>query len=174
MVGMTADFKKCIQCGDDYPSDMFRVRVHICDGCREQNKMKRDETKKQWKLNNPDKVKGYRQKYVEENMDEIKEKRKQYRQSEEGQAKIREYNQKIYHCQLRDYDIKKCKKTQHEKSKNHQYFLQKSLDGEKLERPDKREMHYGIEYFCCLKCKRKEIYYDWYRHVSSEEHNKTG
>ena len=79
--------------------------------------MKRDETKKQWKLNNPDKVKGYRQKYVEESMDEIKEKRKQYRQSEEGQAKIREYNQIIYHCELCDYDINKYKKPRHEKSK---------------------------------------------------------
>ena len=171
---MTEDMKMCIQCNYTYPSDMFHVRVHICEGCRGQNKIKRDETKKQWKLNNPDKVKAYQQKHNEMYADEIKERKKKYRQSEEGKAKIREYNQLVYHCELCDYDIKKCKKTQHEKSKNHQYFLQKSLNNEKLERPDKKEMYNGIEYFCCLKCKRKEINYEWYKHVSDEEHNKAG
>ena len=61
---MIEDLNKCIQCGNAYPSDMFRVKVHVCVGCRDQNKIKTEETKKQWKLNNPDKVKGYRQQFV--------------------------------------------------------------------------------------------------------------
>ena len=32
-----------------------------------------DETKKQWKLNSPDKIKGYRQKFIEEKKAETKE-----------------------------------------------------------------------------------------------------
>ena len=65
----------------------------------------------------------------------------------------------MYHCELCDEDIKKCKKTQHKKSQNHQYFLRRSLNGDKLERPDQREMYDGMEYFCCLKCKRGRKYF---------------
>ena len=70
---------------------MFHVRVRICDTCREQNKIKTDETKKQWKLNNPEKVKAYRQKTEEKYADEIKERKKKYKQSEAGRAKTQEY-----------------------------------------------------------------------------------
>ena len=70
---------------------MFHVRVRICDTCREQNKIKTDETKKQWKLNNPEKVKAYRQKTEEKYADEIKERKNKYKQSQARRAKTQEY-----------------------------------------------------------------------------------
>ena len=52
--------KTCKQCGNTYSSDLFKNRMKLCNYCREQNKVKNDEAKKQWKLNNPERVKGYR------------------------------------------------------------------------------------------------------------------
>ena len=52
--------KTCKQSGNTYSSDLFKNRMKLCNYCREQNKIKNDETKKQWKLNNPERVKGYR------------------------------------------------------------------------------------------------------------------
>ena len=171
---MSEDTKKCIQCDNTFSADMFSVRVRICDYCREQNRMKREDTKKRWKLNNAEKVRGYSQKYYAEHKQEINEQHKEYRQSEKGHATIKEYRERnkeiMYHCELCDYDIKRYKKSQHEKSKNHLYFLQKSLNNEKLERPDEKEMFDGIEYFCCLKCNKKEINYNWNLHLRDEEH----
>ena len=141
---MTEDMKRCIQCNNTYSSDMFHVRVHICDGCREQNKLKRDETKRQWKLNNPEKVKAYQQKHRQEYADEIKERKNKYRQSEEGKAKIKEYQQIIYHCDICGYDIKKYKKSQHEKSKNHQELLQRNMTPENITEPKGMAKLYAI------------------------------
>ena len=162
--------KTCKQCDNTYSSDLFKNRMKLCNYCREQNKIKNDETKKQWKLNNPERVKGYRKKYEEENVDDIKERKKKWRESEKGRATIQEYRQKVHYCELCDYEVKKEKKSQHEKSGNHQYFLQKSLNGEKLERPDEKELKNGVLWFRCLKCKKKEIYYAWSDHVSCEGH----
>ena len=128
-----------------------------------------EETKK-LRLNNAEKKKAYDQKYREQNADKIRERNKQYRESERGQARLKEYQQIVYHCELCDYDVKKYKKSQHEKSKNHQYFLQKSLNNEELERPDRKEMCCGVEYFCCDRCKWQAMNYDWHLHVSSEMH----
>ena len=150
--------KTCKQCDNTYSSDLFKNRMKLCKYCREQTKIKNDENKKQWKLNNPEKVKEYRQKYEEENIDEIMERKKKWRESEKGKAKIQDYRQKVHYCELCDYEVKKEKKSQHEKSLNHQYFLQKSLNGEKLERPDEKELKNGVLWFRCLKCKKKEIY----------------
>ena len=83
--------KRCFRCNNTYSSDMFHVRVRICDGCREKNKVKTDENKKQWKFNNPEKVKAYRQKTEEKYADEIKERKKKYKQSQAGRAKTQEY-----------------------------------------------------------------------------------
>ena len=171
---MSEDMKKCIQCDNTFSADMFSVRVRICDYCREQNRMKREDTKKRWKLNNAEKVRGYSQKYLEKNKDEINEWKREYRQSEEGQAKIKEYHLIVYHCELCDYDIKRYKKSQHEKSANHLYFLEQSLENKKLERPDKKEMYYGKEYFCCLKCNKQELNYNWHLHLRNEEHKSKG
>ena len=81
-----------------------------------------------------------------------------------------DYRQHIHHCELCGYDIKKYKKSQHEKTKNHQYFLQKSLNNEELERPDRKTIEDGMEYFYCSKCKKRELNYNWYLHLCSEEH----
>ena len=72
---MTETIKTCIQCNNTYSSEMFSVRVRICDVCRENNKIKRIERQKQWKLNNPEKLKAYAQTYKNANADSIKEKR---------------------------------------------------------------------------------------------------
>ena len=117
--------KTCKQCGNTYSYDLFMNRMKLCNYCREQNKIKNHETKTHWKLNNPEKVKEYRQKYEEENIDEIKERKKKWRESEKGKAKIQEYRQKVHYCELCDYEVKKEKKSQHEKSLNHQYFYRK-------------------------------------------------
>ena len=158
---MTETIKTCIQCDNTYSSDMFSVRVRICDFCRENNKIKRIERQKQWKLNNPEKLKAYAQTYKNANADSIKEKKNQYSQ---------DYRQHTLHCELCGYDIKKYKKSQHEKTKNHQYFLQKSLNNEELERPDRKTIEDGMEYFYCSKCKKRELNYNWYLHLCSEEH----
>ena len=117
--------KKCKQCDTTYSSDLFKNMIKLCDYCREQNKINNDETKKQWKLNNPERVKGYRKKYEEENIDEIKERKKKWRESEKGKATIQANRQKVHYCELCDYEVKKEKKSQHEKSLNHQYFYRK-------------------------------------------------
>ena len=56
---MTETMTTCIQCDTTYSSEMFSVRVRICDVCRENNKIKRIERQKQWNLNNPEKLKAY-------------------------------------------------------------------------------------------------------------------
>ena len=141
---MTEDMKRCIQCSNTYPSDMFHVRVRICDTCREQNKIQRDETKKQWKLNNPEKVKAYRQKTQDKYADEIKERKKKYKQSQAGRAKTQEYQKIIYHCDICGYDIKKYKKSRHEKSKKHLERLQRNMTNENLAEPKGMAKLYAI------------------------------
>ena len=87
----------------------------------------------------------------------LRKRKKQYRESEKGKATIQANMQKVYHCELCDYDIKREKKSQHEKSFNHEYFFQKSLNGEKLERPHEKEITNGVQWFRCFKCKKKHI-----------------
>ena len=42
---MTDKMQKCRRCENTYPPDLFNVRVHICDYCREQSKIDRKEKK---------------------------------------------------------------------------------------------------------------------------------
>ena len=105
---MTETMTTCIECDTTYSSEMFSVRVRICDVYRENNKIKRIERQKQWKSNNPEKLKAYAQTYKNANADSIREKKNQYSQ---------DYRQHIHHCELCGYDIKKYKKSQHEKTK---------------------------------------------------------
>ena len=162
--------KKCKQCDTTYSSDLFKNMIKLCDYCREQNKIKNDETKRQERINNPEKAREKNRRYRENHPDRIQEKNRKYRESEAGKATIQANRQTVHYCELCDYEVKKGKKSQHEKSGNHQYFLQKSLNCEKLERPDSKEIVNGVLWFKCLKCKKKEIYYAWCDHVSSEGH----
>ena len=176
--------RQCKFCLEEKPATMFGrfyYKMEFKDECADCRKKRITETaerkkerRKQWRQDNPEIMKERWQKYFAEHKHEIYERHKEYRQSEEGQAKNKEYRERhkeiMYHCELCDYDIKRYKKSQHEKSKNHLYFLQKSLNNEKLERPDEKEMFDGIEYFCCLKCNKKEINYNWNLHLRDEEH----
>ena len=117
--------KTCKQCGNTYSSDLFSKKVRMCNYCREQNSIKQAETKKRWRLNNADKVAETQRRYREHNPDQIKEKNRTHRESEAGKATIQANRQKVYHCELCDCDIEREKKSQHEKSRNHQYVYRK-------------------------------------------------
>ena len=45
---MTDKMQKCRRCENTYPPDLFNVRVHICDYCREPSKIDRKEKKKEY------------------------------------------------------------------------------------------------------------------------------
>ena len=145
------DKKYCSGCQSNRCVDFFTEPYKNCDKCREKGR-------KNW----------HRQ--TVEQRGEANERKKKWTESEKGKATIQANRQKVHYCELCDYEVKKEKKSQHEKSLNHQYFLQKSLNGEKLERPDEKELKNGVLWFRCLKCKKKEIYYAWCDHVSSERH----
>ena len=160
--------RECKFCLEEKPSTSFGSCCYKmefkneCLSCREKRRVKTmSERKKLYWQNNKEMLQEKSKNYYAEHKQEINEQHKEYRQSEKGHATIKEYRERnkeiMYHCELCDYDIKRYKKSQHEKSKNHLYFLQKSLNNEKLERPDKKELFDGIEYFCCLKCKKKEL-----------------
>ena len=100
-------------------------------------------------------MKGYGQKYEEENADDIKEREKQYRESEKGKATIQANRPKVYHCE----------EVSRREIFQPSIFLAENLNGEKLERPDVL----WFRCFKCFKCKKKEIYFAWSDHVSSEK-----
>ena len=158
---MTETMTTCIECDTTYSSEMFSVRVRICDVCRENNKTKRIERQKQWKSNNPEKLKAYAQTYKNANADSIKEKRTNTVKTTDNTFIIANYADMI----LRSIRNRNTRKT-----KNHQYFLQKSLNNEELERPDRKKTEDGMEYFYCSKCKKRELNHNWYLHLCSEEH----
>lgn len=119
--------KTCKQCNNTYSSDLFKIRIKLCEYCREQNKIKREETKKQWRLDNPEKVKEYQRKYREANVEQIKEMRRKYREKhlEQIKEKNRIYKQIEVDCEVCGWKVKKCRWSEHIKTATHKFNEEK-------------------------------------------------
>ncbi len=82
-------------------------------------------------------------------------KKKKYRDN--NQEKIKEYNkvynQKSYMCFVCNLEVKVQKKTQHEQTVSHQYYLQFFENNEEPRKPDKIETIDGRIIYHCFACK---------------------
>ena len=76
------------------------------------------------------------------------------------------YQEEIIRCPVCNYDIKKYKKIQHEKSLIHKYYL----ENKNPELPDKKQMLNGKEYFHCASCNVNILPCMWVAHLLEKEH----
>jgi hypothetical protein len=83
----------------------------------ENNKEKIKEQVKKYREENKEKIKELKKKYREENIEKIRECKKNY--YENNKDKIREHNKKTYKCEICNKTLTLCKKSRHEKSKEH-------------------------------------------------------
>ena len=78
-----------------------------------------------------------RQQFKKQNRDKVLEEKKRYRDrhKEEIALKAKAYQQEVYLCPFCNYDVKKCNKYRHEKSKTH---LNNVILGEleEIQKPD--------------------------------------
>ena len=97
------------------------------------------------------------------NPDKYREKNARYRE------KIKDI---VITCPVCNYDIKKYKKAQHEKSQFHQDNLARQLnpDMEALPEPDKIRVINGKEQYYCYACKCSTICWFWKNHVQQQSH----
>ena len=65
----------------------------------------------------------------------------------------KEYRQSSYICSLCKFEVKQCRKTSHERSVGHQYYLQQFNKNEEPRKPDKIEIIDGIPMYCCFSCR---------------------
>ena len=73
-------------------------------------------------------------------------------------------------CPVCNYDIKKYKKSQHEKSLIHKYYSEKKLNNEEPERPDKIHILEGNEHFHCATCNVNVLPCMWVAHLLDTFH----
>ena len=67
--------------------------------------------------------------------------------------KRRQDRQPSYICSLCKFEVKQCRKTSHERSVGHQYYLQQFNKNEEPRKPDKIEIIDGIPMYCCFSCR---------------------
>ena len=87
-------------------------------------------------------------------------------------AKIKD---EVVTCPVCNYDIKKYKQAQHEKSQTHQYYLQNLNDPDfekDVPKPDKIRVVDGKEHYVCNKCNSGMIACMWARHFNKPPHLK--
>ena len=148
----------CKGCQNNRTLDKFTEGLKTCDRCRakqlrryHKNPEYFHEKNKEWKQNNPEKVK-------------------------EASARAREKaSDKRYYCPLCEYDVQLCKKSQHEKGTCHQENVRKQTHPEEFENEDEPDSKYydseGRKFYSCTACRCNNIFpYQWRPHIRSEEH----
>ena len=147
---METEKKYCSKCQHERKIEHFEEGFKTCNTCRAKSrrhyhnhKDDYDEYKKEWRHNNPEKVKEQRERHKEK------------------------YQDKTFYCELCDVEgTLKCK-AQHEKSQFHQAQLKRheNPDMPPLPEPDEIKMISGIKHHVCKKCKMTIIYYRWENHI---------
>ena len=77
----------------------------------------------------------------------------------------RKYAEHTYICPLCKIEIKTKRKTTHEKSVGHQYYLQQHEKNEEPEKPDVIYLHNGVRHFMCFGCKTCCVESMWGSHM---------
>ena len=96
------------------------------------------EVKKKYRENNPEKVKEYQ----------------------------KQYSQKSYICPLCNFEVKTGRKSRHEKSVGHQYYLQQFKKNEEPEKPDVIYIDDdGVRKCVCFGCRTTETENSWGSHM---------
>ena len=138
--------------------EKFGENYRTCNVCREKgkrygqtHKQQIAEQKREYRAQNPEKVKEWQQNRFNRIKDEV------------------------VVFPVCNYEIKKYKQAQHEKSQTHQYYLQKlnNPDFEKdVPKPDKIRVIDGKEHYMCNKCNSGMIACMWARHFNKPLHLK--
>ena len=107
----------------------------------------------------------------------IEAKKEYQRCKREGIEKVKElktkFEMKNHWCEICNYEIRLCKKAQHEKSLYHLDRLNRKEHPEKYEneeKPDDKTMIDGREYFQCYKCKLAILSSNWHKHILTKDH----
>ena len=138
--------------------EKFEENYKTCNVCREKgkrygqtHKQQIAEQKREYRAQNPEKVKEWRQKRFNKIKDEV------------------------VTCPVCNYEIKKYKQAQHEKSQTHQYYLQKLNDPDfekDVPKPDIIRVVDGKEHYMCNKCNSSMLPCMWARHFNKPPHLK--
>ena len=77
----------------------------------------------------------------------------------------RKYAENTYTCPLCKFEIKTKRKSTHEKSVGHQYYLQQHEKNEEPEKPDVITIHNGVKHFMCFGCRISTDESGWGSHM---------
>lgn len=160
--------KTCSRCKRSKEVQEFQGENRLCDICLEQCKKYRED--------NDEKIKQREKEYRMNNQEQIAQKKREYRhehrdrinaRNRENLARIKD---DIFTCPVCNYDIKKYKKAQHEKSLAHKYYSEKKLNNEEPEQPDKIQILCGKEHFHCATCNVNTLPCMWVAHLFDKFH----
>ena len=79
----------------------------------------------------------------------------------------------MHFCEVCNYEIKLCKKNQHEGTNYHLDRLERKEHPENFEdeeQPDSKSIIHDKEYFQCYKCKLAILSTNWKKHCLTKEH----
>ena len=141
--------KRCGGCNARRTLEFFTGDNKTCNHCR-------------------DKKKAYR-----ERMAQLKAEAKEQQKEEQEKQQRKETNQKYFQnkkdaiitCPICNYDIKKYKKSQHEKSIGHQHLSKMKEQGIEVDKPDRISHVNGITFFDCYACKGSVPQNTWGAHL---------
>ena len=150
--------KYCSKCQIMQKLEKFEENYKTCNVCREKgkrygqtHKQQIAEQKRDYRAHNPEKVKEWRQNHFNKIKDAV------------------------VTCPVCNYEIKKYKQAQHEKSQTHLYFMQKLTDPDfekDVPKPDKIREINGKEHYCCYTCRSSYLPQMWSRHFNKPPHLK--
>ena len=173
--------QKCVKCKRVKEPSQFKT----CAVCRERgrqnhmnNRERDNERRKLHHEQNKEHDKERRKHYYEEKKDHLNQQRRTDRAEDPDKYKEQQvrYREKIKDivitCPVCNYDIKKYKKSQHEKSAFHQDNLARQLnpDMEALPEPDEIKVVDGKEQYYCYACKCCMMCWAWKNHVKKQSH----
>ena len=101
----------------------------------------------------------YNKQYKLNNLDKVKEQHKAY-------------SMKNYYCEICEYEVRLCKKTQHEQGDYHKDRIRRKEhpEYENEEKPDWARLIDGKHFFHCNKCSCSVMTSQWGRHCASLKH----
>ena len=150
------DKKKCGKCQGMKEIELFEKGYRTCNTCRENSKRYQERHREQISIQ--------KKEYREQNKEAIQEKnRKQFLKNKD----------EIISCPVCNCDIKKYKKSQHEKSQTHQRNIKKLEDPDfenDLPKPDLIKIVDGKEHYYCHACRNGMLACMWRSHCEKPYH----
>jgi len=133
--------KVCTKCGEEKDESEFHKRKGSSDGLRGQCKKCKNECRKDWEKNNPERVKASKKKYKEDNPEKVEEANKNWRNNNrevynEIQRRWRKNNPESYKKSRKKHEINNREKILQAKreymQRNREYFSRQSLKMQKI------------------------------------------